>query len=167
MGLGYGYKCSGCGCDYNVWLGCGLRFSSTYKETIDDIKAGKYGEQWRNFFNEAQYMAVDAEQYLFICKECGKWEVDKNLSLYAPNNPESIPGKRYGIKTVEEWGYIPYVMSYDLTHDYRLVHRYAHKCEKCGKNMSMIGEKDLNKVNKLPCPKCGTINDIHDYVDWD
>lgn len=167
MGQGYSYKCSECGNDYNVWLGRGMGFSDTYNETINDIKAGKYGELWRDFFNEVPYMAVDAERYLFICKECGKWKVDKNLSLYAPKRPEAIPRKRYGIKTVEEWGYVPYVMSYDLMRDYRLVHKYAHICEKCGKDMSVIGTDDLNKVEKLPCPECGTINDVYGYVNWD
>ena len=59
-------------------------------------------------------------------------DVETDVTLYAPNDLASISKKHYGIKNVEEWGYVPYVTWDDLKQDHHVFKRYYHKCEKCG-----------------------------------
>lgn len=160
MGSGHGYICSKCGNEYEVLLGVGMR---TYETTIDKIKNGVYGNEWKDIFSSQEYMAVDAEKNLYTCK-CGNWTVEHSLSLYAPKEPDKIPDKQYGIKTVKEWGYVPYVMKYDLDNDYYCIKHYIHRCQKCGSEMQ---KTDTKTIHSLPCPECGNINSISSFVNWD
>ena len=79
-------------------------------------------------------------------------------------NAEAIRTKQYGIKTVEEWGYVPYVMGYDLKAEYSLVEVFVHKCKKCRKRMHKATDEELQT---LPCPKCGTENATSGLLMWD
>lgn len=102
-----------------------------------------------------KYFAVNAEKRVYTCKNCGNWKTDYILDLYAPKKPEEIPNKQYGIKTVAEWGYIPYVMEFDLEEDYKILKRFIHKCTNCGKRMHKASNSELKT---LSCPKCGKSN---------
>ena len=152
MGSGYKFKCSKCRNQYSVSTGTGFIFPDIYTDMVSDIKEGKYGDEWKELMLSEEFVAVDAERNLYVCKECGYWTVDSDLSLYAPNDPDLIRNKQYGIKTVEEWGEVPYVMGGDLRDDYHLLKKWIHKCEKCGSVMHKGTEEE--KEN-LPCPKCG------------
>ena len=46
----------------------------------------------------------------------------KNITLTVSVN--DIINKRYGEKTVKEWGYVPYVMPSDLKYDYTFIKSY-------------------------------------------
>ena len=127
---------------------------------MKDIGEGKYGEERQRLYRETPYAVVDAESELFICDECGNWEVSKNLSLYAPNDPEHIRTKQYGIKTVDEWGHVPYVMKSDLEQEYHLLKDYAHLCSKCGTVMERADDVPF----VLPCPKCGADNEMEPTI---
>ncbi len=152
MGSGVGFKCSKCGKEYCANTGIGFLFPEVYKETLSDVKAGKYGEEWKKLALSEELVAVDAETYLYVCKKCGHWDVEPGLSLYAPNDVKKLKKKKYGEKTVEQWGEAPYVMSMDLEEDYHILKRRVHKCEKCGGVMhKATREEELN----LPCPDCG------------
>ena len=101
---------------------------------------------------------------VYICDGCGTWEHGTDVSLYAPNDPDSIPQKQFGIKTVEEWGYVPYVMCWDLEKEYHLVKRQYHCCNKCGKRMHKASSAELKT---LSCPKCGSDNQAEGALKWD
>ena len=166
MGSGVGFKCSKCGKEYNANTGIGFMFPKVYKETLADVKTGKYGEEWMSLALSEELVAVDAERYLYICKKCGHWTVDLGLSLYAPNDPKAIMRKQYGIKTVEEWGGVPYVMSWGLEQDYHIIKRRVHKCENCGGVMHKASDKEKSN---LPCPECGGApkNGSQFFINWD
>ena len=164
MGYGYDYKCKTCKKKYSVRLGIGFSFPSVYRRLLSDIKDGKYGDTFKNILESKKYVAVDAEKELYICKNCGKWETNYILNLYIPKNIEKLLNKQYGIKTVREWGYVPYVMEYDLIKNYKLLRRYVHVCSNCGKRTHKANETDLGQ---LTCPHCSTKNAIESYVDWD
>ena len=68
-----------------------------------------------------------------------------------------------GIKTVEEWGEVPYVTSWE---DYHLLRFYAHKCERCSCSMRKGLESEMLS---LPCPKCGSEPDPEhlNMINWD
>ena len=137
MGSGYDFKCKKCKTKYSAMPGIGMMYPKVYQEVVEDIKNGKYGPE---------------------CQEI------MNLALYRPKNAEAIRTKQYGIKTVEEWGYVPYVMGYDLKAEYSLVEVFVHKCKKCRKRMHKATDEELQT---LPCPKCGTENATSGLLMWD
>ncbi|MBR3342487.1 MAG: hypothetical protein IKG30_12905 [Clostridiales bacterium] len=163
MGSGFGFKCSCCGHEYDICTGIGMRFPQVYEKLLSSIKQGKYGSEWKALALSEDYVAVEAERFLYFCDTCHNWKVDYGLSLYAPNDPEVIKKKKYGIKTVEEWGEVPYVTSWE---DYHLLKEYAHKCDKCSCSMRRASDREFFS---LPCPKCGS-NPEPDYlscINWD
>lgn len=153
MGNGYCFKCSSCGYEQEVFLGCGMLFPQVFKKVNKEVIEGKYGPEWKELALSQELIAADAYKYLYVCDSCKNWKEDYGLSLYAPNDPEAIKKKRYGIKTVEEWGEVPYVTTWE---DYHLLKEYAHKCDKCGCEMRQAPELE---VFSLPCPKCGSPSD--------
>ena len=164
MGIGLNFKCQKCGKEYRVMRGVGMMFPLTYERTMEAIKEGRYGEQWKQIVTETSYAAVNAEKEVYLCSSCGSWRTERNLSLYRPNDPEQIRTKQYGIKTVEEWGDVPYVDRDDLKRDYKLIKAFPHKCGKCGKRMRKAKEAE---IKKLPCPRCGTVNSSNGILLWD
>jgi len=164
MGSGYDFKCKKCKTKYSAMPGIGMMYPKVYQEAVEDIKNGKYGPEWQEIMNSEEFIAVNAEREIYICSECKYWETDLNLALYRPKDAEAIRTKQYGIKTVEEWGYVPYVMEYHLKTEYSLVKVYVHKCKKCGKRMHKATDEELKN---LPCPKCGTENATNGMLMWD
>ena len=113
MGNGIALKCSKCKKEYSINRGVGFSFPDVYKKTLKAIKKGKYGDKLKQLSQDTELVAVDAEDHVYLCRKCGHWIVEPGLSLYAPNNPVLLMRKRYGIKPVEEWGEVPYVMDFD------------------------------------------------------
>lgn len=165
MGQGIGFKCSSCGKEYHACPGVGFLFPEQYKEVQKAAKEGKYGPEWKELVTSGDCIAVDAETYLYMCK-CGHWTVEEGLSVYAPNDPEALSNKQYGIKTVREWGEVPYATTMDFDGEYHLVKRRIHKCEKCGGTMHKASKKE---EGSLPCPDCGgkPVNDFVNIIHWD
>lgn len=164
MGSGYDFKCKKCQKEYSVMFGIGMLYPDVYQETVADIKNGKYGLEWQQLMNAEEYVAVNAEIEVYICRECKHWKTDLNLSLYRPKDVEAIRNKQYGIKTVEEWGDVPYVVEYELKEEYNLIKVYVHKCEKCGKPIYKANDTE---IENLPCPYCGTENVPDGICTWD
>lgn len=160
MGEGLDFVCAECGERYSVNWGSGFRFPDNYSKCIKKLKKGKYGLEWKELFLSNKYVAIDADNHIYLCKKCGHWEVEEGLSLYIPKNPEKIS------KKIKESGKIFYVMDYELKSDYRLLKRRIHKCSKCGKIMHKANyEEELF----LKCPKCGAIPRIENVspIYWD
>ena len=146
-----------------------MRYPELFKETLQDFKEGKYGEERRQLSLSEELVIVDAENYIFVCKKCGNWTEDLGLSLFAPNDVNKLKKKKY-IKHVEEWGttayYMPYGMIPGFQEDYHLLKRYVHKCDKCGSVMHKATKKE---ECHLPCPECGGSPDpsFISIVNWD
>ena len=164
MGKGYAYRCKKCRNKYSVHLGVGMRYPSVYQEKLAEIARGVYGTELKDLINSTDYVAIDASRVIYICSSCNKWELGTDVTLYAPNDPESISKKQYGIKTVEEWGYVPYVLDWELKRDYHVLKRYYHKCEKCGQFMHKASSEE---EQNLQCPECGEPNKAKNIIMWD
>ncbi len=152
MGAGYEFTCSKCGKKYSVCWGIGFMYPEVFSDTLKAIKKGEYGEEYKKLALSEKYVAVDAEEYVYSCRKCGNWTTEMGLSIYAPDNVERLKRKRSGIKTVEEWGEVPYATDYDFKRDYHLLKRRLHKCSKCGGIMHKASNKEI--IN-LSCPECG------------
>ena len=169
--MGYGITVH-CKCrDKDLMLGVGLGYPMVYAETMDDIRSGKYGEEMKGLVNSGEYIAVDAEYYMYFCEGCGAVESFQALNLYEPKDAEKV-GKRVtnrwsagdakNTMTVEEMGGLPYFNSND--EDYKLLKEYKHVCPECGKVMKKIDEEELAKKT---CPKCGEKYEAFESILWD
>ncbi len=164
MGQGYNYICKKCKYEYSVHFGKGMMYPTVYRSVLTDISEGKYGSGLKEIYDNTPYAAIDARQVVYICKRCSSWELGTDVTLYAPNKPDIILKKQYGIKTVAEWGYVPYVLSCDLKDEYHLLKRYYHHCCKCGRRMH---KASFTELRNLSCPKCGSENQSEDFFMWD
>lgn len=141
-----------------------MMYPNVYREKLARIAEGAYGTEWKELIDNTDYAAIDASKVIYICDYCNMWEIGTDITLYAPNDPESIPEKQYGIYTVEEWGYVPYVTHRDLERNYHVLKRYYRKCKKCGRRMHKASDE---KERNLSCPKCGQLNRAESTVMWD
>lgn len=178
MGSGFTFRCCNCGEEFCVYLGIGFAFPSEYKTVNEAVKAGNYGEKWQSIMNSADFIQADAERYFFHCGRCGHWEEDYGLSLYAPNDVGSLRKKQYGIKTVEEWGYVPYAvfsraLISDTNPDYHQLKRRIHRCPECNRAMkkhtyNQLLQRIYNDDSfKIKCPKCGDKLEEIGAIRWD
>lgn len=166
MGRGYEATCGKCKHDNQVFLGVGMMFPKVYQDLIEGIRKGEFGEEWRTLESDGEFVAVDARKRLFLCPECGGWEVEPSLSLYAPLDTEAVKEKMYGDRSLAERGYVPYVMSHELAREYRLIKEWVHVCPRCGSVMRESEGKSPEALG-LGCHECGTRLKKWHPVHWD
>lgn len=164
MGSGYQFMSSKCNEIYGIYLGIGMLYPNVYEETVKDIKNGTFGKEWKQFYEDTENVAVDVENRIYICPDCGSWKQEKGLSLYAPNNEYALKDVKKGFPIFYGNDSIPAMFGHKP--EYRLVKEYEHKCDKCGIKMR---EADNRELYGLPCPKCGASPDPDqiDIMDWD
>ena len=90
MGSGKVFHCNACGEEFSAMTGVGMVFPSIYEETVQDIRSGEYGEDWKKFFEEHPDGVVNCEKEPLICEECGVPKCEMNLSLYLPKEGRRI-----------------------------------------------------------------------------
>lgn len=85
-----------------------------------------------------------------------------SVKIYiSQKNVDKILKQEHGDKTVEDLGGVPYVMGYDLRHNYELIRKYDHRCPKCK------GHMKKRNIRNICCPRCGTKNKPLGNVMWD
>ena len=162
MGKGYMFECKKCKHQYGICPGIGFSYMSLCKKTLDKIAKGKYGKEFKAAYdNGGRYLSVNAQRILYMCDACKTWDSAIDATLYAPNNADAFGKMQYGIKTVEEWGEVPYFIEGGHFH---VIKEYKHKCPKCKGIMRKANEEEYKR---LACPKCGEINDMIDEIRWD
>ena len=82
MGTGIEVKCSECGYEEDFHLGVGMTFPFVYHRTVGEIKAGIYGDEWKEFFENEQGAVIDCERDVYQCPCCNHLESAYNLGLY-------------------------------------------------------------------------------------
>ena len=158
MGTGSSFVCEKCGCKYSVLTGIGFLQPIVYKETVQKIKAGEYGDEVREVFINTRYAAVDTEKDLFVCK-CGNWNTEINMDIYAPIDPDKLKELEHGAQIDEDSEEVTFAMREDLEECFSVVRYWVHKCDRCGKEMKRIRyPENYAKRYGLNCPKCGTKN---------
>lgn len=164
MGHGYSYLCKKCKTKYGMKLGVGVDFRKVYTQIVKGIKLGAYGDEWKELFSSQKFVAVNVEKALYICDHCGHWKTQFVLDLYVPKDPDAVCNQMYGIKTLDEWGYVPFASAYELSKDFKFLKSYYHKCSSCNKRMRKADKKDFEA---LSCPKCERKNNFEKAVLWD
>ena len=154
MGFGYNFKCNECGHEYGYGIGVGFMFPKVYMDLLEDVKDGEYGEEWRELATNTPYVAIDAEERLYVCRKCGYWLTDAGLTLYAPADVEALKAETKDTPWAVGFAYpnVPYVDSEDIRKYYRVLKKYIHKCPKCDSRMRRARYEELDN---LPCPECG------------
>ena len=143
MGHGYTYRCNRCNYELYVHFGIGFGFPSLYMQTVTEIKQGKYGQKWKDLFENTRGAMIDAESELYVCASCGYCKEDMNLAIYRPK------GDKEGFSTeISDYVY-GYVTKDDLKDHYTFVKSYTHPCPECGKRMHKYRATD-----QLKCPEC-------------
>lgn len=150
MGSGYIYHCKKCNKKHQTFLGYGMMFPKIYKELIDGIYKGDFGEEMQKLIKSKPNLAINANKEIYLCRHCNNWNIEFILDIYEPTTK---------LKEVPE-----YVTEYDLKSNYKLVKKHIHKCPECGKRTRKLND---NETNCLPCPNCKTQMTISGFIDWD
>lgn len=169
MGSGKTLRCKKCKRRYTVFSGVGMSFPLKFMEIQQKVRDGEYGSEWKELIRSGDYIVADAETHIYVCDNCSYWGHQLGLSLYEPNDPIKLAGIKYGIKTVGEWGYVPYAMADDFRNGYHLLKERIHRCNKCNSTMHKASEDD---EENLKCHDCGIVlrSDWFDAIfsiDWD
>ena len=117
MGEAYRFKCSRCGKEYSASWGIGFAFPNVYADAVKKIVAEEYSSEWKHIFESEKHVAVNADTYVYVCKRCGGWKADKDLSLYVPRDLNELKEK-YKLDSIEELSECEWVMEWDLKEEY-------------------------------------------------
>ena len=167
MGYGYSLECRKCHSSFSVDLGCGMMFPIVYSRIVEEIKQGKFGDEWKEFFLNQPYMLVDGNNRLYLCEQCGKWSVEPSLSLYAPDDINDIPRllQEGNAQSFDIWAYCQSMWEFKWLKGYHFVKAYSHKCSICGRRMHKV--KELHD-EQLCCPDCGSQGEMESSpLFWD
>ena len=153
MGYGYTYKCKKCGHEYSVSSGIGMLYPNICEEELEKIKAGKYGEEWKQASIDCgPNLKIGVIDKTYMCYDCNLWEEQTDITLYKPEEDRDAKRKDAFYYMPEDKGYSAYKKT-------------VHDCPKCGKKMKELKEKNLTF---LPCPECGQLNEQEaDLIMWD
>ena len=153
MGMGYTFRCCGCGYELEAYMGGGFLLPSVTEKTIQELKSGKYGETAKIFFEENPDGTADCRNELFRCKKCGFLKVDMSLDLYKRKEGVSEPDYLFP----------------DEDHFCKSM-KLDHICERCGSKMKKQKEarflKDIEN-GKIRCPDCGGYLELAGFFNWD
>ena len=177
MGTGYTLTCRKCGYEISGNLSVGFTFPMVYRQTMEAARAGKLGKTVRKFLKEHSDGALNAEAVFLKCTGCGRMECGQDLSMYIrkPDAPKkepvvwSVAAPYTDVECVSPW---------DLKdgEEYELYDPCGNRCEKCGEPMKPISWQDVEKnggrsgdtySTDIPCPVCGELLCVTDYIMWD
>ena len=175
MGQGYSLGCKKCGYSISVNLDVGFLSPRVYEAVMEEARSGKLGETVQNFLTEHSDGALDCNQVLLQCSDCGALEPGIDLSMYLPKGKVEPRQKGIWSSAFSGEGY-SYVIPGDLKDSYTLYARYDHVCEKCNGKMKIISQKDLELqerkapdhiTSSIPCPECKTSLTFEGMIMWD
>ena len=177
MGTGYMLRCRKCGFDIKANLGVGFSFPKVYQRTIEDARAGEYGQTIQRFLQEYPDGALDVETVFLQCANCGTLKCGPDLSMYIRNS--DVPRKEHGIWSVAApFVDVDYVSPMELKRENTyILYAPGHICEKCGKPMKSISQNEITKTKsesgatsgqtEIVCPGCRELLWIEGISMWD
>ena len=169
MGSGYVIKCKECGFSYDVSIGIGFLYSDVCDKILEDMKNGKFGEDFKESANTITNPAIHQSDELFVCDNCGFWRASEIIDLCSPIETKKKKKCLFWIKDIlndEPKEITSYVMTAQIGRTHQIVRSVEHKCDCCRTNMHPIEESNIRRFN-LRCPKCHEQLLISFPYDWD
>ena len=177
MGYGSLMSCMKCQKNYQLFTGCGMEYFLEYKRLMAQIRKGKFGPKMQKIVLDDDFVAVDAEQKLYVCDKCGYWNVEKACHLYKPKSRAAViqnqidkfaddeffksisyDEEKNEIRTVDGV-LVPLSRVFPEVYlwgenrkNYTRILKVNHQCAKCSEIMRETNEDE--KV-ELKCPDCG------------
>ena len=167
MGDGYSFRCKKCGYSFMANLGVGFFFPQVYRDTVNAMKQGDYGEKPKRFFEENPKGAITCDSVLVKCKDCGNYFDVPELKMFTPKPGYHPPGPKprgswSGPFPSEE---IEYVGS-EIWDNYDYYDQYEHRCPDCNGTVEFIPYEDIKNGNII-CGKCGERMEMEGFIFWD
>lgn len=159
MGQGNVYRCTKCDFAFEAYLGVSFAFPMVYREIMDAARNGKLGDKLQKFILNYPEGAINCENSIIRCGQCGDMVCGSNLNMYLPKegyDSTSIQHGQWSVAAPHEEA--DYVTPWDLHEHYKLTAKYPHRCEKCGSPAHVISEQTLvRKIaeGSIVCPCCG------------
>ena len=155
MGSIWRCYCETCRFSFHAQLGIGFLFPRVYQETVENMKAGTYDAQGKEFFEAFPDGAVSCEPIVVRCECCREFRQVPDLTMYVPNDSTAKND-------------IPYVYPTELKERYTEFEKFQHHCPKCGGQTTVVPEFTERRSSKsIPCPKCGMTIEIKLLGLWD
>ena len=173
MGSGIFFQCPECGYGFDGITGVGFAFPMIYAETVGKMKRGELGDIAKHFFDEHPDGAINCENVVMRCENCGEYDSRESLAMYVLKEgfTHEIPGGIWSVSAPFEGS--DYVDSDELEACYSLYAEYPHKCKKCGGDMrvaEIFSEDEYRnetvKHNPI-CPHCKTEMKEYMVFCWD
>ena len=165
MGQGSGYRCPKCGYRLDAMLGAGFAYPHVYEETVAKMKSGELGEEAKQFFVDHPDGAVNAENELAVCKECGRYDTVPALKLYVPKEGYvHRPAGRWSVAVPAKG--VSFVAPWDLEDHYVKVGQLKQHCQSCGGTLKILSERTIARKG-LTCPCCGERLVEEEQMFWD
>lgn len=157
MGMGYNAKCTECGYEFGVLLGCGFTYPSVYSENIEKMKKGELGKEAKEFFEKYPGGVINSENAVSKCTVCGNYDEVYDLTMYKPKKGLDLPEN------------VDFIMVNEMKGKYIKHMSYPHKCSKCGSDSKIYNKFEKDLMNGLlKCPKCsGDMMDDPWDILWD
>ena len=160
MGETIKFTCSHCGHEERISMGVGMHWDleKIFNGIVDNVKKGKYGEEWKKELKKDPSIVVNISDEIYICLTCGYFTTDLNLSLYKPVEKVLFAAfrrnKRYGTD-----------LTLESNPNFQLFRTYPHLCAKCNEQMIV---RDSREDDVQPtCPECGEKGELCMDALWD
>lgn len=155
MGQIYQYRCHDCRKKVSFRLGCGMMYPSICRETEEAIASGELGQRLKDAFESCEFPLVCPCNQMYLCPDCGHWEVFRDYSVYSPADIETAKA------SFEETGRKPFVLDWEVEEGKIIcVGSYSPECPECGSEMHLSpkNKKGNLDANFLRCPRCESTN---------
>ena len=81
MGFGSNFLCKKCGETYSYQIGIGFLYYEVKERLLEEIKDGKYGDEYKKALDENPKADIDGHRIIFKCPQCSYWEDNYDLTL--------------------------------------------------------------------------------------
>ena len=167
MGSGIRLSCPNCGYNDMFSLGVGFSYPQVFANTMDEAKHGQFGKNLSRLLKKHPDAVLDPTIVLTHCPKCHLLGRAMDLTAYVPKPGYDRSKGPKGIWSGSNPALdIDYVSPGDFRVHYTVLEKYGHSCEKCGTELELISEQELEN-RKIPCWKCGEILQVSTGLLWD
>ncbi len=170
MGKSFSCECTKCGYEIYGDIGIGFLYPEVYKKTVEKIKRGELGNEIKNFMEAFENGAIDCENVMAKCTDCGECFQVQDLTMYVPKadyNARQM-NKNRSWCVAFPFHESDYVSPCDLKKYFEEFEKYDHRCPKCGGEAEIVKSFERKLLGgAIKCTKCGGDMKLTDIMLWD